>query len=249
MKTKVIKTEAEHEAALARLDEIFDAQPGTPRGEELELLTMLVESYEEAAFPIGLPDPIAAIRFRMEQQGLKPKDLVPYIGSASKVSEVLSGSRSLSLSMIRGLASGLGIPAEVLVQRPGPQLGPGDPRLESHKFPIAHMLKRGWFQGFSGSLAEAKAQAPDLLAAFAANLGSGALRPALNRQCVRSGAAANDYALTAWRIRVATRALRDSLPEYRPGTVTQSFLRQLLQLSYLSAGRGVSPQEWHSPRH
>jgi len=82
----------------------------------LELLLLLVEKYEEQAFPIGLPSPVAAIRFRMGQQGLTPKDLVPLIGSKSRVSEVLSGHRPLSLAMIRSLAAGLGIPAEVLLQ-------------------------------------------------------------------------------------------------------------------------------------
>ena len=87
-----------------------------------ELLLLLVETYEEAAFPIDLPEPVAAIRFRMEQQELKPKDLVPYIGSKSKVSEVLNGRRPLSLTMIRKLVTGLGIPAEVLLREPGAKL-------------------------------------------------------------------------------------------------------------------------------
>jgi HTH-type transcriptional regulator/antitoxin HigA len=116
MKPKVIKNEAEHRAALARIERIFDAQPGTPKGDELELLLLLVETFEESAYPIGPPDAIAAVRFRMEQQGLKPKDLVPYIGSRSKVSEVLSGRRPLSLSMIRRLVAGLGLPAEVAIR-------------------------------------------------------------------------------------------------------------------------------------
>lgn len=115
MHVKPIHTAADHEAALARLDGIFDSAPGTPEGNEAEVLTLLIHHYEEKHFPIGLPSPVAAIRFRMEQQGLKPKDLVPYLGSPSKVSEVLSGRRGLSLTMIRNLIT-LGIPAEVLLQ-------------------------------------------------------------------------------------------------------------------------------------
>jgi len=115
MHIKPIHTAADHEAALARLDAIFDAAPGTPKGDEAEVLTLLIHHYEEKHFPVGLPSPVDAIRFRMDQQGLKPKDLVPYLGSPSKVSEVLSGRRRLSLTMIRNLI-GLGIPAEVLVQ-------------------------------------------------------------------------------------------------------------------------------------
>lgn len=116
MTPKVIKTEAQYKETLARIEAIFDAAPGTPEGDELELLTLLVEKYEEEQYPIDLPDPIEAIRFRMDQQGLKQKDLIPYLGSKAKVSEVLSGRRSLTLAMIRKLVAGLGIPAEVLLR-------------------------------------------------------------------------------------------------------------------------------------
>lgn len=116
MKPKIIKSEAEYEATLARIEKIFDARPGTPKGDELELLLLLVETYENRVYPIDLPDPIEALRFRMDQQGLKPKDLVPYIGSKSKVSEVLNGQRPLSLTMIRKLVEGLHFPAEVALR-------------------------------------------------------------------------------------------------------------------------------------
>jgi HTH-type transcriptional regulator/antitoxin HigA len=116
MKPKVIKTQAQYEATLARIEKIFDARPGTAKGDELELLLLVVESYEDKTYPIELPDPIEALRFRMEQEGLKPKDLIPYIGSKSKVSEVLSGQWPLSLTMIRKLVTGLGLPAEVALR-------------------------------------------------------------------------------------------------------------------------------------
>jgi len=118
MKLKVIKTAAEYRNALARIDKLMDAEAGTSEGDELELLSLLVQAYEDKAFPIDKPDPIAAIRFRMEQQGLEPGDLVPLIGSRSRVSEVLSGRRSLSLRMIRALTEGLGISADVLIGQP-----------------------------------------------------------------------------------------------------------------------------------
>jgi HTH-type transcriptional regulator/antitoxin HigA len=121
MKPKIIKTKAEYQATLARIEKIFDARPGTAKGDELELLLLLVETYEEQAYPIDPPDPIAALRFRMEQEGLKPKDLIPYIGSKSKVSEVLSGRRPLSLTMIRKLVAGLHLPAEVALREPKPR--------------------------------------------------------------------------------------------------------------------------------
>jgi HTH-type transcriptional regulator/antitoxin HigA len=116
MKPKVIKTEQEYQATLARIDQIFDSKPGTSKGDELELLLLLVETYENDVFPIDPPDAIAALRFRMEQQGLQAKDLVPYLGSKSKVSEVLSGRRPLSLTMIRKLVEGLGLPAQVALR-------------------------------------------------------------------------------------------------------------------------------------
>jgi HTH-type transcriptional regulator/antitoxin HigA len=236
MKPKIIKTEVEHEAALARIEEIFDAKPGTPQGDEVELLAMLVEHYEKAAFPIDLPDPLAAIQFRMDQQGLKAKDLVPYIGSAPKVSEVLNGQRNLSLTMIRNLVNGLGIPAEVLLKEPGAQLNKDSLAAEGRKLPVAEMLKRRWFAGFNGKLSEAKEQIEDLLAAFAEPLGVAALRPALNRQHIRSGSKMDEHALAAWRIRVATLALREPVAPYSPGTVTLEFLQQVVGLSYLDQG-------------
>ncbi|MFA7054248.1 MAG: transcriptional regulator, partial [Kiritimatiellia bacterium] len=124
MQPKLIKTDADYQSALTRIETLFDAKPGTSEGDELDLLATLVDLYEKQTFPIGLPNPVAAIRFRMEQQGLKKKDLIPFLGSASKVSEVLSGQRNLSLTMIRNLVDGLGIPAEVLLQEPGAKLKP-----------------------------------------------------------------------------------------------------------------------------
>ena len=236
MKPKLIKTEADHAAALARIEELFSAKPGTPEGDELDLLVTLVELYEEKHFPMDLPSPVDAIRFRMDQQGLKPKDLVPYIGSAPRVSEVLAGKRPLSLAMIRKLVNELGIPAEVLLREPGAEL-PSDEILQQGKrFPIAEMVKRRWFSGFSGTVAEAKQQLEELLGRFMEPLGETSLSPALNRQRVRDGGKDDSNALTAWRIRVATLALEQDLPAYRPGTVDIGFLRELAKLSYLESG-------------
>ncbi len=116
----------EHELALERIEALFSAKPGSAQGDELELWILLVETYEKEKFPIDLPDPIEAIRFRMEQANLKQKDLLPIFGSKSKVSEVLSGKRELSLTMIRKLVKDLGIPAKVLLQERGAVLYDGD---------------------------------------------------------------------------------------------------------------------------
>ena len=116
MKPKVLKTEPEYTAALARVESLMDARPGTAREEELELWSLLVERYEQEHFPISLPDPVAAIRFRMDQEGLRRKDLEKYFPGKNRVSEILNRKRPLSLGMIRSLHRGLGIPAEVLLQ-------------------------------------------------------------------------------------------------------------------------------------
>lgn len=119
MRPKILRSEEEYQAALAHIETLMDAAPGSPEEDELELFALLVEQYEEEHYPIDLPDPIDAILFRMDQAGLTRKDLLPYLGSSSKVSEVLSRKRPLSLSMMRALHEGLGIPADVLLQIPG----------------------------------------------------------------------------------------------------------------------------------
>jgi HTH-type transcriptional regulator / antitoxin HigA len=127
MKPKVLKNEADYEAALAHIETLMDAAPDSPEEEELELFSLLVEQYEKEHYPIAPPDPIDAILFRMEQAGLTRKDLTAYIGSSSKVSEVLNRKRPLSLNMIRNLHEGLGIPADVLLQEPERALPERDP--------------------------------------------------------------------------------------------------------------------------
>lgn len=116
----IIHSDAEHAVALAALDRLLDLepQPGTSEADELQLLALLIETCEKSRWPIDLPDPVDAIRFCMDQQGLTRRDLEPYIGSRARVSEVLSGKRALSMRMIRALHAGLDIPLEVLVQEP-----------------------------------------------------------------------------------------------------------------------------------
>ena len=123
MQARVIKTEQDNEAALTRIEELMELKTTPEVVDELELLSTLVELYEEKAYPGPFLDPVGAIRFRMEQQGLKQKDLIPFVGNKSKVSEVLSGKRSLSLSMIRKLHEGLEIPLEVLLGNENVALG------------------------------------------------------------------------------------------------------------------------------
>ncbi len=113
---KPIRNEEDYQNALQRLDEIFDAKKGTEEGDELEILAILVDNYENEHFPIEMPDPIEAIKFRMEQMGMQQKDLTEVFGFKSRVSEILNRKRKLTLEMIRKLNTTLNIPTEVLIQ-------------------------------------------------------------------------------------------------------------------------------------
>lgn len=115
MHIRPIRNEADHDAAVARISQLMGAKPHSAAGDELDVLATLVDVYESKHFPIKTPDPIAIIKFQMEQQGLNRKDLEPMIGSRARVSEVLTGKRTLTLAMIRRLHAGLHIPLDLLV--------------------------------------------------------------------------------------------------------------------------------------
>lgn len=117
MKIKPIRSDDDLRTALRRLDAVFQAKAGTPQADEMEVLVTLIEAYENKHYPIGPPDPVEAIKFRMEQQGLTLRDLEAYIGTSGRVSEVLNRKRPLSLRMIRKLHDGLRIPYESLLAR------------------------------------------------------------------------------------------------------------------------------------
>lgn len=116
MKIAPIRNDKDYQKALDRLEDIFDAKKGTDEGDELEILSILIDKYENDSFPIGMPDPIEAIKFRMEQMGMKQKDLAEIVGYESRVSEILSKKRKLTIGMIRKLNLTLHIPTDVLVQ-------------------------------------------------------------------------------------------------------------------------------------
>lgn len=122
MDIKPVRTRTDYRAALKEIEALMSARAGSSEGERLDVLVTLVEAYERKHFPMELPDPIGAIRFAMEKNGLAPKDLVPMIGQINRVYEVLNGKRPLTLQMIRRLHSELGIPAEALIREaPGRQ--------------------------------------------------------------------------------------------------------------------------------
>ncbi|WP_044530215.1 helix-turn-helix domain-containing protein [Herbaspirillum sp. B65] len=118
MDIKPIKTDADYRAALTEIEGLMTAKLNTPEGDRLDILVTLVDAYEAKHYPVDLPDPIEAIKFRMEQAGLTVKDLEPYIGRSNRVYEILNGKRPLTLGMIWKLNQGLGIPAESLIKPP-----------------------------------------------------------------------------------------------------------------------------------
>ena len=115
MEIKPIKTEQDYNMSIKRIEELWGAKRDTSEGDELDLLCTLVESYEMKHYPIAPPDPIDAIKFRMEQMGMTKADMVKYLGSQSRVSEILNGKRRLTLKMVKSLYKGLKIPAEILL--------------------------------------------------------------------------------------------------------------------------------------
>jgi HTH-type transcriptional regulator / antitoxin HigA len=232
MKPKIIKTEAEYDAALARVAELMDAAPGSQEEEDLELLAYLVEQYEKERWPIGLPDPVDAIEFRMEQAGLTRKDLERYIGSASKVSEVLNRKRPLSLNMMRALHEGLGIPAEVLLQQPGKDdLPPA--RYDPQDFPFAELVRRGYFSHWQGPLHRARAHGEELLEKLFAPFAGGMPEQVY---CRRSASDVNTLALAAWQARAVALAEAQEAADYDPGALNERFFDRLVRLSYYDEG-------------
>lgn len=116
MKIKPIKTELDYQEAINRLGQIFDAKKGEPEADELEVLSILIDKYEKENFPIGFPDPVEAIKFRMEQMGIRQQDLAEILGFKSRVSEILNKKRKLTLEMVRKLSIYLNLPSDILIQ-------------------------------------------------------------------------------------------------------------------------------------
>ena len=121
MEVRPIRSTRDYRRALKEIEGLMGAEPGTPAGDRLDVLTTLVEAWEAKRYPIDPPDPVEAIKYHMEARGLEPKDLVPYIGSRNRVYEVLNRKRSLTLRMVWRLHEGLGIPAESLIKPPAPR--------------------------------------------------------------------------------------------------------------------------------
>lgn len=239
---KIIKTDQEHEQALAHLMSLMDKEliKGSAEADELDVLALLIDCYEQDRYPIDPPDPIEAIKFRMDQQGLRKKDLIPYIGSASKVTEVLNGTRALSINMIRRLSEGLGISADVLIREPQQKLMESTD-IDWLAFPLAKMRERDYFDGFNGNLQELKEYAAEHVGVFLSSVRSGfSLRPALLRTSahLRSNEKETDsYALWAWQVRILQKAQVELLSvKYEKDTINLEWMKKLAQLSWSEKG-------------
>jgi len=235
---KIIKSKVDYDAALASIDRLvaLDPEPGTREADELEVLTVLVKDYEGKRFPVQLPDPIGAIQFRMEQMGLSHRDLIPFIGSRARVSEVLSKKRPLTLSMLKALHAGLGIPAVVLL-RGEEQATAGNSEEELAHFPVKEMLRRRWLK------VSKRATEDDVLRALRTYLtplreASTPVRVLTRKTQHERADRPNDrHALMAWTARV-TELARQAKPRgrYEVGCLTREVLRGLVHLSTLDDG-------------
>lgn len=233
---KPIRTEEDYEAALARIDALMDAEPGSPEGDELDVLTDLVELYESRRDPMGYPGPLAAIEFRMEQAGLTPRDLVPFIGSRAKVSEVLSGKRAITMPMARALHEHLGIPADVLLREPGAEFDEPLADIEWTRFPLKAMARLKWIPDGPNLTSHAEEIVRDLIRRAGGPAVAGAALYRKNDHA-RANAKMDPYALKAWCWQVLATA-NEFLPkaDYEPGTVTLDFLRKVARLSWSEEG-------------
>lgn len=234
---RIIKTEDDYKASLAEVARLaaIDPLPGSRDGDRLELLGLLIEDYEGKISQIAMPSPVEAIQFRMEQLGLRQKDLVPYLGSRSKVSEILSGKRTLTLAMVRSLHNGLGIPANVLVQDQD-QANLAEEGVEWARFPLTEMVRRGWI---TSSGRDFRDRAEELVKAFFSPIGG--LQPAtalLRRtRSVRSSRSMDSHALAAWIGRVLIRAQNANLPvTFDRSEFTPKTLNELVRLSWSEQG-------------
>lgn len=232
MNIKPIRNDNDYEEALLLIEALVekDAAPESEDGDKLSILSTLVEDYEANRYPQTFPSSIDAIKFRMEQADLKPVDLIPYIGSRSKVSEVLSGKRPLSLEMIRALESGLDIPAKALIQKPDAHKGKFQQWSDAL---VKEMAKRGYFgdELFNGKNKES------LLASFFKDLRPSEQQLAWRKTSSRISVRTDNFALIAWAEYIASKGSRVKTPTvFVEGSVDLAFMKKVVQLSVQDNG-------------
>jgi HTH-type transcriptional regulator / antitoxin HigA len=243
MNVKIIKSEKDYQAAMSRLSDLMsrDPKPGSKEEDELELLALVVHDFERQTVPPVKADPIESILFRMDQMGLTRKDLTKYIGSISKVSEVLSRKRPLSLPMIRRLHQGLDIPADILIEdvETDRSLVESEPAIDFSRFPLKEMYERGCFGTFEGNAQRLKDYAEDLVSKLMRELGPKQMSAAFLRAPLhqRGDRQADEVAIQAWRMCVVRKA-RQTPPqkEYKANSITPEWMRELAKLSAFDEG-------------
>ncbi|PIR17242.1 MAG: plasmid stabilization protein [Deltaproteobacteria bacterium CG11_big_fil_rev_8_21_14_0_20_49_13] len=228
-KIKIIKTSEDYNDALELIKELMNKNPDpeSEDGEKLSLLATLIQDYESKEFPESLPDPIDAILFRLEQQNLKPVDLIPFIGSRSKVSEILSRKRPLTISMIRSLEAGLGIPAKVLLKESDEFRD-----LENivwGRFPLKEMQKRGYFDEKVTKRTDIKRLMSNF---FGPTKSPECFLGMLSKTNYRSARPMDKHSLIAWSAFVVKKASKIQSPVvFKDGTVDLVFMQKLAQFS------------------
>lgn len=233
---KVIKTEKDYQEALKYVEVLMatDPDPESTEGEKLAILSTLVADYESKEFPTVFPSPVEAIKFRMEQAGLKPTDLEQYIGTRGRVSEVLSGKRQLTLEMVRALEAGLGIPAKVLIQKADQSTDEGYQHWDTQ------LVRAIESYGYFGSKSLSEYGKTELLKQFFALLGNGVQVAALFRKdktSYRTSSRTHKNALDAWMVRVLEKAKKIKTPViYKHGVIDLVFMRNLIKLSVKENG-------------
>ena len=234
MDPRIIKTEQQHRDALAEVERLSadDLAIGTPEGDRLELLAKLVEDYEKQRFAFARPDPLSAIRFRMEEQGLRQKDLAPILGGKNRVSEVLSGKRALTLGMVRSLSESLHIPVELLVREPAAQYGSDKSDDDEEAIQMPTLVKSGFFLNEDVSQLTAR----DVVQRY--------LKPQrgplyLKRTITYGATSETDKTnLRLWvgRVRELALASRKQRGSWRDGTLDEDFLAYIARLSWSERG-------------
>jgi len=230
-----IYSEQDYAGTLARVEALMDTDRTQADDDELDVLATLIDVYEDRHFPMDAPDPIEAIKFRMQQLDMIQSDLAPIFSSRAKASEVLSGKRDLTLKMIRALHAHLGIPAEVLI-RDGGGLPTAPAGVEFDRFPVAEMAKRGWIK----KTADMKDRTEEIVQELIARAGGrDALPTTLFRQGggSRANAKTDVHALQAWCLYILGKARSANLKGiYKAGTINLGFLRELARLSTFDEG-------------
>ena len=238
MEAKVVRTDQQYTAYLEELQSLIarGSHLKAAESDRLELLSVLLEAYENTKFPIESPDPIDAIIFRMREKGLKQADLVPYFGTSSRVSEVLARKRPLTVQMIRALSLGLGLSAETLVGLSTPEANPQKSEIDWSKFPIKEMARRGWVEtGGKKASFTVEELVKNFISDSGLQFGAASFRRTLAGE---AQSPTTRYSLYAWLARViqAARNRKQSIGVFKPEIFSASFLRDLAQLSWSDRG-------------